>query len=89
MRNQVQRICFYLVILIVAITLSAANKANKATEYRQYNVKSGDTLWDISVAITPSYRDVRDTIDEIKDKNNLDGFVYEGQRISIPVYEEK
>ncbi len=89
MRKQAKRICLYLVILMVAIILLIPNKPSKATEYRQYYVKPGDTLWDISVAITPSYRDIRYTIDDIKDKNNLEGFVYEGQRIEIPVYEEK
>lgn len=85
-----KRCLLILLILVVAISLSALKKPEKATEYRLYIVQEGDTLWDISAEITPGSRDIRDTMGEIEEKNELKGgFIYGGQRLQVPVYEEK
>lgn len=77
-------------IIAVAVVVSGMRKPSKAEVYRDYVVSSGDTLWDISQEITPPSRDVRYTIAEIEEKNDInDGLIYAGQVISIPVYEEE
>lgn len=78
------------VIVLVALVWARANEPEKATEYRLCIVQDGDTLWDIANEVTPDSRDIRDTIDEIEEKNDLvKGYIYEGQRLQVPVYEEK
>lgn len=85
-----KRMIFCVVLLIMAIIFSIANKPNDASEYQLYVVKSSDTLWDISREITPDSRDLRHTVYEIREKNGLkDGVIYAGQRLVIPVYEEE
>ena len=89
MRKHFYNVCWIIALFLLIFILSSANKVSKASEYRTYIVTPGDTIWEISSDITPRGRDVRDTMDEIREKNKIDGFVYEGQRIEIPVYEEK
>ncbi len=85
-----KKILIILAVIAIALAIAGMRKPSKATEYSQYIVKSGDTLWDISQEITPPSRDVRYTIAEIEEKNNIkDGMIYAGQVISIPVYEEE
>lgn len=78
------------VIVLVALVWARANEPEMATEYKLYVVQPCDTIWDISEEITPSGRDIRDTMDEIREKNGLEsGVIHAGQRIEVPVYEEK
>ena len=84
------KILLIIAIVVVAFLLLGSQKPEMASEYKEYIVASGDTLWDISQEITPPSRDVRYTIAEIEEKNNInDGLIYPGQVISVPVYEEK
>ena len=56
-------------------------------------ISSGDTLWDIAVLEqnTNEYyknKKVGQIVEDIKYKNNLNSsYIYEGQKIEIPVYE--
>lgn len=78
------------VIVLVALVWAKANEPVPATQYRLCIVQEGETLWDIASEVTPNSRDVRETIDEIKEKNEIGtGYIYEGQRLQVPVYEEK
>lgn len=77
------------VIVLVALVWAGANEPEPATEYRLCIVQEGETLWDIASEVTPNSRDVRETIDEIEVKNGFKGYVYAGQRLQVPVYEEK
>ena len=49
-----------------------------------YRVRSGDTLWTIAEEVAPD-RDVRGTISEIKDLNDLDSsLILPGQILEVP-----
>lgn len=51
-----------------------------------YKVRSGDTLWDIADDHTPRRGDVWNTVEEIKDLNDLDSTViHPGQVLQIPL----
>ena len=76
-------------ILVVMLILGSKN-SGKATEYITYTVQPGDTLWSISKEITPEDRDLRYTIREIEEVNDLQNCTIRvGQVLTVPVYEEK
>lgn len=85
-----RKILLIALMVLVALIWARANEPVPATQYRLCIVQEGDTLWDIASEVTPNSRDVRETIDEIKEKNEIgNGYIYEGQRLQVPVYEEK
>lgn len=81
---------FLMVVAIVFVAvLLIGNKTNKEpTEWSEYVVFSGDTVYSISNIITPDDIDARKTKHYIIEKNNLENaMVYPGQTILVPVYE--
>lgn len=85
-----KKVLLVILVILVALIWAKASEPELASEYKLYIVKPCDTIWDISREITPKGRDIKDTMDEIREKNGLEsGFVHAGQRIEIPVYEEK
>lgn len=79
-----------LAVMVVAMLLIGAMKPEKALVYVTYTVQQGDTLWSISREITPEDRDLRYTIREIEEVNDLQNSTIKvGQVLTVPVYEEK
>ena len=79
-----------LAVIVVAMLLIGAMKPEKASVYITYTVQPGDTLWSISKEITPDSRDLRYTIQEIEEVNELQNCTIRvGQVLTVPVYEEK
>lgn len=73
-----------LLFLILAIFNISIAKDNKETSYIDYTVCKGDTLWTIAGEYTPKNKDVRQTIYEIRQLNNMtDSIIYPGQTIKI------
>ena len=70
-----KKILIVMAIIAVAVVVSGMRKPSNAEVYREYVVSSGDTLWDISQEITPPSRDVRYTIVEIEEKNNINDWL--------------
>lgn len=76
-------------IIAAAVILSGARARSKPAEWREYTVKSGDTIDAISREITPESRDYRYTVYDIAEENGLeDGLIYAGQTITVPVWKE-
>lgn len=76
-------------LIVVAMLLIGAMKPEKASEYVTYTVQQGDTLWSISKELTPDSRDLRYTIREIEEVNDLQNCTIRvGQVLTVPVYEE-
>ena len=83
-----KRFLIAIVIILAAIVISGMRRPEYADFYQEYYVSEGETLWSISDEITPNNRDIRYTIDEIKEINNIEkGTIYEGDIILIPIYE--
>ncbi len=71
-------------------TSGSAWPAIKAREdgekYREVVVKEGDTLWVIAKRITQKEDDVRKTVWEIRNLNDLDGsLIRPGQVLKVPI----
>jgi hypothetical protein len=68
--------------------LGCFNTNKEPTEWREYVVRSGDTVCDISIDITPNGQDYRYTQYCIIEKNNIENaMIYPGQTILVPVCE--
>lgn len=66
------------------------NDYGRMAAYKQYTVKSGDTIWGIAsdlAALNPEYNDIRQYVEAIKTANQLyTGDIKAGQTILIPYY---
>ena len=78
-------------LFVVVVLLIIGSKTDtKASGYTNWIVSSGETLWSISKEITPEDRDLRYTIREIEEVNDLQNSTIRiGQVLTVPVYEEK
>ena len=55
----------------------------------QYTVSKGERLWDIAEQYKRPDQDIREYIYEIKKLNNMENStIYEGQELTIIIYEE-
>lgn len=81
---------FLMVIAIafVVVLLLGTSTKKEPADWTEYVVCSGDTVYDISIGITPITDDYRRTEYYIIQKNNVKNvLIYPGQTILIPVYE--
>ena len=75
-----------LIFLLVGLFNISVAKSNKEMEIIDYTIVPGQTLWSIAREYTPNSKDIRDTIHEIKDLNNMqDSNIYAGQTIKIKI----
>ena len=78
-----------LCVIIAGTTLLGFNNANAASMNQYYAVKVsvGDTLWDIAGEYGPEHQDIRKTVDEICQLNEMDASdLTAGEHILVPVY---
>ena len=74
------------IFLLVALFNISIAKSNSEAEYIDYTVTKGETLWSIAKEYTPNDKDIRQTIYEIKQINNMQtSNVYENQTIKIKI----
>lgn len=75
-----------LIFLLVGLFNISVAKSNKEAEIIDYTIAPGQTLWSIAKEYTPNTKDIRETIHEIKDLNNMqDSSIYTGQTIKIKI----
>ena len=60
-----------LIFLLVGLFNISIAKSNKEAEIIDYTIAPGQTLWSIAKEYTPNTKDIRETIHEIKDLNNM------------------
>lgn len=83
-----KKILMVVAIFVVAFLLIGNKTDKEPTEWSEYVVHSGDTVYGISNIITPNDIDARKTEHYITEKNNLENaMIYPGQTILVPVYE--
>lgn len=76
------------VISFVLLFVGCLNANTEPTEWREYVVRSGDTVCDISIDITPNNVDYRNTQYYIIEKNNIkNAMIYPGQTILVPIFD--
>lgn len=74
------------ILLLVGLFNISIAKSNKEAETIDYTIAPGQTLWSIAKEYTPNTKDIRETIHEIKDLNNMqDSSIYAGQTIKIKI----
>lgn len=65
---------------------NVANSASSTQEVTSYVVRPGDTLWSYAQESTKPGEDVRETVQELIELNNLDSSaVTVGQRLVVPI----
>lgn len=80
-------ICSILITLIFFLSKAQGIMYNQS--YTDYYVKSGDSLWNISLEKMPIDYDVRRMVYDIKSLNNMEtSYIYEGDIIKIPLYND-
>lgn len=73
-------------LLIALFNISIAKSNTLEAEYIDYTITKGETLWSIAKEYTPDNKDIRKTIHEIKQINNMqDSNIYENQTIKIKI----
>ncbi len=80
-------VCLLISVFVFGSLMGLFNaEAAAAKEYVSYQVKSGDTLWNIARTFGPSDQDVRVTISQICRLNNVNASTLQaGQIIQVPV----
>lgn len=80
-----------LILCLVVTVFGPVSKAESSETPQQvavYQVQPGDTLWGYATQITPANADVRQTVDDIMELNDLrNPQLYVGQRLLVPVEE--
>lgn len=72
------------IFLLIAIFNVSIAKSNNEEEIIDYTIAPGQTLWSIAREYTPNSKDIRETIYEIKQLNNMtNSTIYPGQTIQI------
>ncbi|NTW71304.1 MAG: LysM peptidoglycan-binding domain-containing protein [Eubacteriaceae bacterium] len=76
-----------LVTFLLSTVFIQVVQGTEPVEYRQYIVKSGDTLWNIAEANSSEKEDVRSVVYEISRINHIGGsdHIYPNQALKIPV----
>lgn len=78
-------ICFVAMMIIMPILFQSVASGGTEIKYKTIEVHSGDNLWNIATDYTPKGKDVRETVDKIKDFNNIESSALSvGQEIKVP-----
>lgn len=80
-----RRLGALLVAAVLAFALYAGSNAGAEAPTIGHTVKSGETLWEITMDYYPPSEDPRPIIEEIREINGFPGYrVYPGTRLDIP-----
>jgi hypothetical protein len=87
--NALLRVVVLLTVAVAALFLLLAGQVDagdSAVLTQEHVVRSGETLWEIAGSHTADGADVRNTVDDIKAMNVLDGStIFPGDRLIIPL----
>ncbi len=75
----------YVIALLLVITGNFFSNATEITSYIDYEVRRGDTVWDIALNHNPNNHDVRQVVYQITEANSIvNADIYPGQVLRIP-----
>lgn len=79
-------ICTLALTIIMPVLFQSVASGGTEIKYKTIQVQSGDNLWNIANQYTPKGKDVRETVDKIKDFNNMESSALQvGQEIKVPI----
>ncbi len=89
------RFTLFLIVLFLCVFTAISgllgyNNVNGSSmnEYHAIKISAGDTLWNIAAEYGPNDQDIRNTVHEICELNEMQASDLEaGQRILVPIYE--
>jgi hypothetical protein len=83
------RVVVLLTVAVAALFLLLAGQVDAGNDVvltQEHIVRSGETLWEIARANTVGGADVRNTVDDIRAMNALDGStIFPGDRLIVPI----
>lgn len=75
-----------IVLLLATAVRAAPSSSDGAGSFVSHRVVSGDTLWEIAAVYTAPGDDIRRTVFEIRQANEIDGsIILPGQELRVPV----
>ncbi len=78
-----------IVISIIILVNTIINKTEYTEKYKTIYISEDETLWSIAEEYKKPTQDIREYIYEIKKINNMESAtIYEGQELTIIIYEE-
>lgn len=78
-----------IIFLIIILINEIANKPKYTETYKTIYISEDETLWSIAEEYKKPNQDIREYIYEIKKLNNMESAaIYEGQELTIIIYEE-
>lgn len=79
-----------ILLLLIILFLYMALRKEPATliDVQEYQVISGDTLWDIGTTYKPKSMSIQEYIYNLKEFNQINSTIYPNQTIKILIYRE-
>ena len=92
-RKKKKRITFPMLLLIVSVILvilfaCVLPEDKKVVGYITHVVREGDTIWGIAEKHCSNDMDIRKMVRAIKDVNDVNTDIYDGDQLLVPVYSE-
>lgn len=81
--NKRRFISFLIVCFMILSFTTSLVTGKEETVFSEYIVKENQTLWNIAQEVKTESEDIRERIAEIKEDNNIDSVIYEGQILQI------
>lgn len=77
-----------IVIALCLVLFCTIISEPEITGYKEYRVKSGDTLWMVASESNGYNKiDTRKIIDDIEEESGCTAYIYPGQVVYIPIYD--
>lgn len=78
-----------LAIIIIILITTNFNKTTYTETYKTIHIAEGDTLWNIAKEYKKPNQDIREYVYLIEKLNKMENsLIYEGQELTIIIYEE-
>lgn len=77
-----------IVLFLVLLILTQCTRKKQVPKVQEYEVQSGETLWEIATMYRPKDMSIQEYIYNLKEYNNIGSIIYPNQVLKILVYEE-
>ena len=77
-----------IVLFLVLLILTQCTRKKQVPKVQEYEVQSGETLWEIATMYRPKDMSIQEYIYNLKEYNSIGSIIYPNQVLKILVYEE-